>query len=112
MENLKALVYKGDLTPYQRALAQREIQDVTSKVLNDNKHNISDMLATTAAFMVQFSLTPNEIGKVLSLGKLGMRYNAIRKVAEKLKKKEKRIEERLNNDIDSFANLYFNQNYT
>ncbi|HNG85394.1 MAG TPA: hypothetical protein PLX94_12535, partial [Bacteroidia bacterium] len=63
-----------------------EIQDVTGKVLNDNKHNISDMLATTAAFMVQFSLTPNVIGKVLSLGKLGMRYNAIRKVAENIEK--------------------------
>ena len=63
-----------------------EIQDVTGKVLNDNKHNISDMLGTTAAFMVQFSLTPNVIGKVLSLGKLGMRYNAIRKVAENIEK--------------------------
>ena len=63
-----------------------EIQDVTGKVLNDNKHNISDMLATTAAFMVQFSLTPNVIGKVLSLGKLGMRFNAIRKVAENIEK--------------------------
>ena len=34
------------------------------------------------------------------------------KVAEKLKRKEERSEERLNNDIDLFANLYFNQNYT
>ena len=31
-------------------------------------------------------LTPNVIGKVLSLGKLGMRYNAIRKVAENIEK--------------------------
>ena len=33
------------------------------------------------------------------------------KVAEKLKGKEERSEKRLNNDIDLFANLYFNQNY-
>ena len=44
------------------------------------------MLATTASFMVQFSLTPNVIGKVLPLGKLGMRFNAIRKVAENIEK--------------------------
>ena len=33
------------------------------------------------------------------------------KVAEKERRKEKRSQERLNNDIDLFANLYFNQNY-
>ena len=32
------------------------------------------------------------------------------KVAEKLKKKEERSENRFNKDIDLFANLYFNQN--
>ena len=32
------------------------------------------------------------------------------KVAEKLKRKKERSQERLNNDIDLFANLYFNQN--
>ena len=34
------------------------------------------------------------------------------KVAEKKRKKEERSEKQLNNDIDLFANLYFNQNYT
>ena len=34
------------------------------------------------------------------------------KVAEKLKKKEEKEKNRFNNDIDLFANLYFNQNYT
>ena len=32
MENLKALVYKGDLTPYQRALAQREFKDLVERL--------------------------------------------------------------------------------
>ena len=34
------------------------------------------------------------------------------KVAEKLKGKEERNQNRFNKDIDLFANLYFNQNYT
>lgn len=34
------------------------------------------------------------------------------KVAEKLKKKEEKSQNRFNKDIDLFANLYFNQNYT
>ena len=32
MENLKALVYKGDLTPYQRALAQREFEGLIERL--------------------------------------------------------------------------------
>ena len=32
MENLKALVYKGDLTPYQRALAQREFKGMIERL--------------------------------------------------------------------------------
>ena len=32
MENLKALVYKGDLTPYQRALAQREFEGMIERL--------------------------------------------------------------------------------
>lgn len=32
MENLKALVYKGDLTPYQRALALREFKDMVERL--------------------------------------------------------------------------------
>lgn len=32
MENLKALVYKGDLTPYQRALAQREFEGIVERL--------------------------------------------------------------------------------
>lgn len=32
MENLKALVYKGDLTPYQMALAQREFKDLVERL--------------------------------------------------------------------------------
>lgn len=32
MENLKALVYEGDLTPYQRALAQREFKDLVERL--------------------------------------------------------------------------------
>lgn len=32
MENLKALVYKGDLTPYQRVLAQREFKDLVERL--------------------------------------------------------------------------------
>lgn len=32
MENLKALVYKGDLTPYQKALAQREFKDMVERL--------------------------------------------------------------------------------
>lgn len=34
MENLKALVYdyKGDLTPYQKALAQREFKDLVERL--------------------------------------------------------------------------------
>ena len=34
------------------------------------------------------------------------------KVAEKLKKKEEKSENRFNNDIDLYSKLYFNQNYT
>jgi glycyl-tRNA synthetase (class II) len=34
------------------------------------------------------------------------------KVAEKLKKKEEKNQNQFNKDIDLFANLYFNQNYT
>ena len=34
------------------------------------------------------------------------------KVAEKLKKKEEKSQNQFNKDIDLFANLYFNQNYT
>ena len=33
-------------------------------------------------------------------------------VAEKEKRKEERKQEQFNKDIDLFANLYFNQNYT
>ena len=32
MENLKALVYKGDLTPYQKALAQREFEGLIERL--------------------------------------------------------------------------------
>lgn len=32
MENLKALVYKGDLTPYQKALAQREFEGMIERL--------------------------------------------------------------------------------
>jgi len=32
MENLKALVYKGDLIPYQRALAQREFEGMVGRL--------------------------------------------------------------------------------
>ena len=32
MENLKALVYKGDLTPYQRALAKREFEGIVERL--------------------------------------------------------------------------------
>lgn len=32
MENLKALVYKGDLTPYQRALAKREFEGMVERL--------------------------------------------------------------------------------
>ena len=32
MENLKALVYKGDLTPYQRALARREFEGMIERL--------------------------------------------------------------------------------
>lgn len=32
MENLKALVYKGDLTPYQMALAQKEFKDMVERL--------------------------------------------------------------------------------
>ena len=34
------------------------------------------------------------------------------KVAEKLEEKEEKSQNRFNKDIDLFANLYFNQNYT
>ena len=34
------------------------------------------------------------------------------KVAEKLKEKEEKSQNRFNKDIDLFTNLYFNQNYT
>ena len=34
------------------------------------------------------------------------------KVAEKEKRKEEKKQEQFNKDIDLFANLYFNQNYT
>ena len=34
------------------------------------------------------------------------------KVAEKLKGKEEKSQNQFNKDIDLFANLYFNQNYT
>ena len=33
-------------------------------------------------------------------------------VTGKLKKKEEKMKNQFNNDIDLFANLYFNQNYT
>ena len=32
MENLKALIYKGDITPYQRALAQREFEGMIERL--------------------------------------------------------------------------------
>ena len=32
MENLKALIYKGDITPYQRALAQREFEGMVERL--------------------------------------------------------------------------------
>lgn len=32
MENLKALIYKGDLTSYQRALAQREFEGLIERL--------------------------------------------------------------------------------
>ena len=32
MENLRALIYKGDITPYQRALAQREFEGIVERL--------------------------------------------------------------------------------
>ena len=32
MENLRALIYKGDITPYQRALAQREFEGMVERL--------------------------------------------------------------------------------
>lgn len=67
MKNLKALIYKGDLTPYQRALAQREFEGMVERLEIYEKAVKNEIMINKIKGLRKYtdcSMPSNEAGRI------------------------------------------------